>query len=123
MAKIFGNLGELLSCSSLIAVDGDSNGCDGVSMRDMGDGAPFVSGYDTPEIWSNQCLQELELARKAKARMAEALATPGVQVFRSKSTDNTESLRPRVWGHSARWPEHWGVADQRRIGKALDARI
>jgi len=65
---------------SLLAVDGDTVKCDGVNMRDMGDGAPFVSGYDTPEIWSAKCDQELELAHVAKARMEELLATPGVKV-------------------------------------------
>lgn len=89
--------GVLLVCAQLLAIDGDSIRCDGVSMRDMGDGAPHVSGYDTPEIWSHKCSDELELARKAKARMAELLATPGVQVFNSGKTDNTQSHRPLVW--------------------------
>jgi len=37
-------------CSSLVAVDGDTVKCEGQSLRDMGDGAPFVLGYDTSEI-------------------------------------------------------------------------
>ena len=86
----------LLMCAQLVAIDGDSIRCDGVNMRDMGDGAPFVSGYDTPEIWTNKCPEELALARKAKARMEELLATPGVKVFSSGRTDNTESHRPLV---------------------------
>jgi hypothetical protein len=53
----------LMTCASLIAVDGDSVKCDGVNLRDMGDGAPFISGYDAPEIWSRKCEEELELAR------------------------------------------------------------
>ncbi|CTQ47285.1 thermonuclease family protein [Roseibium aggregatum] len=87
----------LLICASLMAVDGDTIRCDGVTMRDMGDGAPFVSGYDTPEIWTNKCPQELELARKAKARMEELLSMPGVRVLDSGQKDDTEQHRPLVW--------------------------
>lgn len=68
----------LLICAVLLAVDGDTIKCDGVNMRDMGDGQPFVSGYDTPEIFRPKCQQELELGRAAKARMQELLETPGV---------------------------------------------
>nr|WP_197708164.1 thermonuclease family protein [Hartmannibacter diazotrophicus] len=87
----------LLICASLIAVDGDTVKCDGVNMRDMGDGGPFVSGYDTPEIYHPKCQQELELARAAKARMAELLRTPGVEVVYSGKKDKTPSHRPLVW--------------------------
>jgi len=87
----------LLICASLMAVDGDTIRCDGVTMRDMGDGSPFVSGYDTPEIWTNKCPQELDLARKAKARMEELLSTPGVRVLNSGQKDDTEQHRPLVW--------------------------
>ena len=87
----------LLACASLIAIDGDTVRCDGVTMRDMGDGAPFVSGYDTPEIWRAKCDQERALGKTAKARMAELLATDGVQVFDSGKKDDTEKHRPLVW--------------------------
>nr|WP_306263949.1 thermonuclease family protein [Pararhizobium sp. IMCC3301] len=63
----------------------------------MGDGAPFVSGYYTPEIWSADCQQELELGRAVKARMDELLAIDGVQVFDSGDVDSTQSKRPLVW--------------------------
>ena len=89
--------GTLLICLALVAVDGDTIKCDGVNMRDMGDGAPFVSGYDTPEIWSAKCDRELELGREAKARMEELLETPGVQVWDSGEVDDTQSHRPLVW--------------------------
>lgn len=39
--------GTLLVCAALLAVDGDTIKCDGVNMREMGDGAPNVSSYDT----------------------------------------------------------------------------
>jgi endonuclease YncB( thermonuclease family) len=77
----------LLMCTTLVAIDGDSIKCDGVNMRDMGEGKPFVSGYDTPEIFRPQCLNELELGRAAKARMSELLARPGVKVFDSGKRD------------------------------------
>jgi len=85
----------LLTCASLFAIDGDSISCDGVNMRDMEDGKPFVSGYDTPEIFRPKCQQELELGRAAKARMQELLETPGVQVRDSGKVDSHK--RPLVW--------------------------
>ncbi len=54
-------IGTLLVCATLLAVDGDTIKCDGVNMRDMGDGKPFVSGYDAPEISKPKCQEELEL--------------------------------------------------------------
>lgn len=87
-------IGTLLVCASLMAIDGDSIRCDGVNLRDMGDGAPFVSGYDTPEIRNVKCLEEMELGRAATARMAELLETPGLQIFDSGQRDRFE--RPLV---------------------------
>jgi endonuclease YncB( thermonuclease family) len=89
------NGSNVIRCNSLTAVDGDTIKCDGVNMRDMGDGKPFVSGYDTPEIRRPKCQQELELARTAKARMQELLETPGVQVRDSGKVDRYK--RPLVW--------------------------
>lgn len=66
-------------------------------MRDMGDGAPFVSGYDTPEFRNSKCGKELELGRAAKKRMGELLETPGIQIFDSGKVDKTRSKRPLVW--------------------------
>lgn len=86
---------KVITCNSLTAVDGDTIKCDGVNMRDMGDGKPFVSGYDTPEIRRPKCQQELELGRAAKARMQELLVTPGVQVRGSGKVDRYK--RPLVW--------------------------
>lgn len=87
--------GLLLVCATLVAIDGDSVRCDGVNMRDMGDGKPFVSGYDTPEISRPRCQQELELGRAAKGRMQELLNQPGVKVFDSGKRDRYK--RPLVW--------------------------
>lgn len=88
-------IGVLLVCASLFAVDGDTIKCDGVNMRDMGDGAPFVSGYDTPEIGSNsECNAERRLGEAAKARMSHLLATPGVRIEYSGKEDRYD--RPLV---------------------------
>lgn len=100
LASVPGTLsGEVrrLACIELYATDGDSVTCDGTNMRDMGDGAPFVSGYDTPEIQRSKCDQELQLGRAAKKRMDELLETPGIQVVDSGQFDKTSSRRPLVW--------------------------
>lgn len=89
--------GRLVQCSELYAIDGDTIACDGINMRDMGDGAPFVSGYDTPEIRDGKCDKELELGQAAKTRMSELLETPGIQIFDSGRVDKTRSKRPLVW--------------------------
>ena len=80
-------IGTLLICASLLAVDGDTIKCDGVNLRDMGDGAPFVSGYDTPETRGAKCPAELELGRAATARMSELLETDGLRIIDSGERD------------------------------------
>lgn len=87
-------IGTLLVCASLLAVDGDTIKCDGVNLRDMGDGAPFVSGYDTPEIRQPKCDHERDLGREATIRMEELLRTPGLQIFDSGERDRWK--RPLV---------------------------
>ncbi|MDO6458994.1 thermonuclease family protein [Celeribacter halophilus] len=61
----------LMVCSLIAVVDGDTVKCDGESIRLIGNGAPFKSGFDTPETYRPQCQQELELGRAATARMRE----------------------------------------------------
>lgn len=77
-------------------------------MRDMGDGAPFVSGYDAPETRGARCDLELALGRAATARMTELL--PGASVY--DSGDRDRFGRPLVW---VRLP------DGRSIGSVLIA--
>ena len=89
--------GRALACIKLTAVDGDTIKCDGVLMRDMGDGAPFVSGYDTPEITHRKCDAELALGRAAKSRMSELLETKGLRIIDSGRVDATRTKRPLVW--------------------------
>lgn len=87
-------IGVLLICASLLAVDGDTIKCDGVNLRDMGDGAPFVSGYDTPEIRGPSCEHERHLGREATIRMEELLRTPGLAIYDSGERDRFD--RPLV---------------------------
>ncbi|MSX01597.1 MAG: thermonuclease family protein [Actinobacteria bacterium] len=87
-------IGTLLVCATLLAVDGDTIKCDGVNMRDMGDGAPFVSGYDAPETRGAKCQQELELGRAATAALNDLLRS-GAQVYASGEVDRYD--RPLVW--------------------------
>lgn len=102
-------IGTLLVCATLVAVDGDTIKCNGQNMRDMGDGRPNVSGYDTPETHNAKCQEELELGRAATAAMAEMLRQ-GAQVYDSGKRDRHK--RPLVW---VRLP------DGRSIGSVLIA--
>ncbi|MBX5279153.1 thermonuclease family protein [Rhizobium sp. NLR10a] len=87
----------LILCASLTAVDGDTVKCDGQNMRLLGEGVPFVSGIDTPEIGSHaKCLKERKLALIAKGRLKELLNEKGLRVMFSGSVDRTPSHRPLV---------------------------
>lgn len=109
-ANLDASAGEVrrLACLELYATDGDSITCDGTNMRDMGDGAPDVSGYDTPEIFKPKCEQELALGQIAMARMNQLLANKGVKVIDSGEFDRFD--RPLVWVK---------LADGRSIGSIL----
>jgi hypothetical protein len=51
-------IAAVIVCASLTAVDGDTVRCDGQLMRLLGQGVPFVSGIDTPEIGSHaKCIK------------------------------------------------------------------
>jgi micrococcal nuclease len=104
-------IGALIVCATLVAVDGDTIKCDGQLIRDMGDGAPFVSGYDTGELRSYRCPEELALAKRARDRMRELIKTPGLQIIDSGEVDERWK-RPLV---SIRLP------DGRSIGSILIA--
>jgi len=81
----------LLICASLMAVDGDTVECDGQRLRPMGNGAPYVSGFDTPEIGVRaDCPGENWLGAMALARMIELLETPGLVVEGSGVPDAFE---------------------------------
>jgi endonuclease YncB( thermonuclease family) len=90
-------IATLLVCASLIAVDGDTVKCDGQNMRLLGEGVPFVSGVDTPEIGSHaKCMKERKLALLAKARLKEMLAEGGLTIEFYGVRDKTPSHRPLV---------------------------
>lgn len=87
----------ILACSTLTATDGDSIRCDGVAMRLIGDGVPFKTGIDTPEMGSRaKCDRERMLAKEAKKRLAELLRDPGVRIEDTGFRDKTPSRRPLV---------------------------
>lgn len=70
----------VLSCSSLVAIDGDTIRCGTERMRDMGPGSPNKSGYDAPEIRNAKCAKERLLGEQAKLRMQELLDQRGTRV-------------------------------------------
>ncbi|MGB3503493.1 MAG: thermonuclease family protein [Mesorhizobium sp.] len=77
----------VLSCSSLVAVDGDTIRCGTERMRDMGPGSPNKSGYDAPEIGNAKCAQERLLGEQAKIRLQELLDQRGTRVEDSGKRD------------------------------------
>lgn len=87
---------SLMTCAVLLAVDGDTVKCDGQNLRPMGDGAPYASGFDTPEIgWRARCPAEHRLGVRAFARMSDLLQTTGLIVIDSGRDDRFH--RPLVW--------------------------
>ncbi|MBI1620378.1 thermonuclease family protein [Aquamicrobium sp. cd-1] len=77
----------VLSCSSLVAVDGDTIRCGTERMRDMGPGSPNKSGYDAPEISRAKCAKERLLGEQAKIRLQELLDQRGTRVEDSGKRD------------------------------------
>lgn len=63
----------LITCASLLAVDGDTIKCDGQNMRLLGPGAPNVEGIDTPETRNAKCAKEKLLGNQATLRLKELL--------------------------------------------------
>jgi endonuclease YncB( thermonuclease family) len=88
----------LMVCAVLSVVDGDTVKCDGQNLRPMGAGAPYVSGFDTPEPDGRaDCLAEQMLAELASRRIGELIDTPGLRIEDSGEVDQFE--RPLVWLH------------------------
>lgn len=77
----------VLSCSSLVAIDGDTIRCGTERMRDMGPGEPNRSGYDAPEIRNAQCAKERLLGEQAKIKLQELLDQHGTRVEDSGKRD------------------------------------
>lgn len=77
----------VLTCLSLIAIDGDTIRCGTERMRDMGPGSPNKSGYDAPEIGNAKCAKERLLGEQAKIRLQELLDQQGTRVEDSGKRD------------------------------------
>lgn len=78
----------ILVCATLSVVDGDTVKCDGINLRPMGDGAPYVSGFDTPEINQHaDCPEEHQLGMQASRKMGEYLISPGLVIEDSGEVD------------------------------------
>src|SRR5690606_12554602 len=84
----------LIACITLAAVDGDTIRCNGENMRLLGDGKPFVSGIDTPEM-AGKCRAERMLAKLARKRLSKLLEQ-GVTVEDSGKRDRTGTHRRLV---------------------------
>ncbi|NKQ87615.1 thermonuclease family protein [Rhizobium ruizarguesonis] len=84
----------LIICASLSVVDGEMRWAE---YATAGEGVPFVSGIDTPEIGSHaKCIRERKLGQIAKGRLKELLAEKGLRIVASGSVDRTPSHRPLV---------------------------
>ena len=71
-------LGTIIVCAMLSVIDGDTIKCDGQNMRLLGQGVPFVSGVDTPEIGSHAKCVKIELSG---ARDRTQMRRPLVNVY------------------------------------------
>lgn len=66
----------------------DTVKCDGVNLRLMGDGAPYISGFDTPEVRQHaDCPLENHLGVMTTAIMSEYLHTNGLVIQESGQVD------------------------------------
>jgi len=120
--------GIILACLAIVAHDGDSPLCDGILLRDMGPGKPFVSGFDTPEIERARCDRERMLGEAARDRYQQLLDRPGTYVVDSGKRDQFD--RPLVWvllsdrtpagtillkeWHAVPWPNDKDWCDEQR---------
>ncbi|TBG38536.1 thermonuclease family protein [Rhizobium leguminosarum] len=78
----------LIICASLSVYDGDTIKCNGYRMRLLGEGRPFHSGIDTPEIGKRaRCPQELSMGLAAKERLQELLDDRKLRIVFSGSHD------------------------------------
>lgn len=92
-----GTYATLLACISLTVVDGDTIKCDGQNMRLIGDGAPYVSGIDTPETGGRaKCQRERLLGKQATLRLRELINQPGTVIEDSGAVDRWKRPLVRV---------------------------
>lgn len=102
-------LGTLIICAHLAVVDGDTIKCDGQLMRLLGEGIPFVSGIDTPELKTWKCQKERRLARLAKARLKTLVDGRKLKIV-AFGRDKTQDKRPLI---------NIYLPDGREVGKIL----
>ncbi len=90
----------VLTCATLLAVDGDTISCDGDLMEDIGPGEPGVSGYDAPEIERSACDRERLWGEQAKAILQDFLDAEGtvVENLGVRDGDGRELVRVRLAG-------------------------
>lgn len=88
-------IATLIICAQLAIVDGDTVKCDGQLLRLLGEGTPFVSGIDTPELRTWKCQKERKLAHLARARLKQMLAGKQLRIV-AKGKDATPGKRPLV---------------------------
>lgn len=88
---------SIVSCLSLSAVDGDSIKSNGVRMRLIGDGIPFKSGVDAPEMGDRaKCAKERTDALQAKLRLEELLRIEGIAIEDTGKVDRWRRSLVRV---------------------------
>ncbi|MGW9949834.1 endonuclease YncB(thermonuclease family) [Rhizobium leguminosarum] len=114
----------LIICASLTVVDGDTIKCDGQNMRLLGEGVPFVSGIDTPEIGSHaKCIKERKLALIAKGGLKELLAEKGLRVIFTGAVDKTPTHRPLVNIKSCSSPPNSHAGSKAEVFRTVPAAV
>lgn len=79
----------------LAVVDGDTLKCDGRLLRLLGEGTPFVSGIDAPELRTWKCQKERKLAHLSRMRLKDLVTGRTLKIM-SKGNDATPKHRPLV---------------------------
>jgi hypothetical protein len=111
-----------LTCTSLVATDGDTIKCDGVRMRLLANGEPFVSGLDTPEISKAKSDNEKAMDIKAKKRLAEILLQPAFG-SRIAARSTGRELIAHLCGSACRTgrspSRHFSIRDMQLCGRPV----
>jgi endonuclease YncB( thermonuclease family) len=88
-------IATIVVCAHLAVVGGDTLKCDSQLLRLLGEGTPFVSGIDAPELRTWKCQKERKLAHLARMRLKDLVTGRQVKII-SEGRDNTEKHRPLV---------------------------
>lgn len=110
-------------CADIEVIDGDTIRCDGERMRLIGEGAPFVSGIDAPELFRAGCQTEYDIGVVAKDRLQE-LVNEGVTVEDAGAEDRYHRKLVRLRLPDGGFAEtvliNEGLAKEWRPGKRVD---